>query len=361
MPVQLSAKAIEEGTFAITVAFTDEDGEAVAPDVLTWTLVDLIGNIINSREDVVVANPESTETIVLTGDDLSVTNRFQRGRVLIVEGTYTSTLGAGLPIRESVSFTIADIIEPGEVTVPIGLSLLGIRRWFVRSVGRYDFIHADGSDNGADLYINAGLRLIDSLSNAPKQWARNIATIAEGDFTAKVQYCKSIEEVWVADSDGRTMLERVRLQMLREEYSSPESDIDTGQPLYWDEDAIGLAPAQSALTSSDFTDMHDYGSIMFGDHHSYTGIYFMPPSDGTYTMDIYGRFYQKTMSDDNDRNFWSTMHPHSLVRAAAYALEVDYRNRAGAQAELDNLAIMLKGINSDKVAQEIAGINQMEG
>ena len=115
MPAKLDSKAIERGTFAVTMSFTDDEGIAVSPTTLTWTLTDLNGTIINDRKDVVVAAPSSEETITLQGDDLVISDRSAPERILLVKGTYTSGLGVDLPLRDSVIFVIEDFFEPPEV------------------------------------------------------------------------------------------------------------------------------------------------------------------------------------------------------------------------------------------------------
>jgi hypothetical protein len=111
MPTDLEAVAIEEGTYALTATFTDEDGSEVTPNVITWTLTDLKGNVINARQDVAVGSPASSVTIVLKGDDLSLdTDEVGLGqRVLTVEATYDSSLGSNLPLKDVAFFNVVDL------------------------------------------------------------------------------------------------------------------------------------------------------------------------------------------------------------------------------------------------------------
>ena len=109
----LTVVAKEDGTYIITAAFTDEDGNAVAPATLNWSLTDLEGAVINEREEKEVANPSATETFVLSGDDIQVLSTEYGGTVtreFTVEGTYNSDLGSGLPIKDSVRFTIDELV-----------------------------------------------------------------------------------------------------------------------------------------------------------------------------------------------------------------------------------------------------------
>jgi hypothetical protein len=104
--------AVEQSTFAVDLAFTDEDEAAVTPDTVSWTLTDKQGNVINDHEDE-SETPGSSMTILLSGDDLA----FQAGesgdsvwRILTIEATYTSDLGAGLPLKDSLKFPLRNLV-----------------------------------------------------------------------------------------------------------------------------------------------------------------------------------------------------------------------------------------------------------
>ena len=110
MPEFLSNKAVEESTFAITAAFTDSAGNAVVPNSLTWSLSDRDGTIINSREDVAIATPAASTTVVLSGDDLALADPDNSIRVFIIKGNYDDpTLGNGLPIQDEAIFEIENL------------------------------------------------------------------------------------------------------------------------------------------------------------------------------------------------------------------------------------------------------------
>lgn len=111
MPTTITTPtATELSTCVIQCDFTDEDGNAVAPETLTWSLMDLNGEIINEREEVIVTDPASTEFITLTGDDLALDKAADTDRVLLLEGTYDSAYGTGLYLRETARFTISNTI-----------------------------------------------------------------------------------------------------------------------------------------------------------------------------------------------------------------------------------------------------------
>lgn len=109
MAIELSSLAREKSTYIVTAAFTDEEGIAVTPTSVTWTLTNATGTIINSREDI-SATPGTSIDIVLTGDDLAIgTNG--TSRVVTVEAVYNSDAGTGLTLKEECRFAIADLLN----------------------------------------------------------------------------------------------------------------------------------------------------------------------------------------------------------------------------------------------------------
>ncbi|MBW2030759.1 MAG: hypothetical protein JRJ31_16980 [Deltaproteobacteria bacterium] len=108
----------EKGTVGIEISFTDENGNAVTPDSITWTLTNMPASytetptVINNREDVSVT-PDSTVTVVLKGDDLSLLSTELDesfvDRVLSLEYTYTSSYGSGLPGKAQYIFTVENM------------------------------------------------------------------------------------------------------------------------------------------------------------------------------------------------------------------------------------------------------------
>jgi hypothetical protein len=110
MPGAIKETATEQSSFKVTATFYDESGNAVAPDTIVWTLTDEDGSVVNSREDVAISSPTSTESILLKGDDLAVEGNDPVKRIVTFEGTYTSAeFGASLPLIDESVFTIMPI------------------------------------------------------------------------------------------------------------------------------------------------------------------------------------------------------------------------------------------------------------
>lgn len=101
----LTVEAIEESTYVVTAVLTDENGDTVVPTALTWSLYDEKGRVVNEREGVILT-PASTVQIVVSGSDLSLSGDNDETRFLLLEGTYNSDLGGGLPIRAQAEFPV---------------------------------------------------------------------------------------------------------------------------------------------------------------------------------------------------------------------------------------------------------------
>lgn len=109
--IVLTTPANEGSTYWVTVDFLDEDNNAMAPDVATWTLSDLKGNLINAREDVAIDTPSTSEPVELSGDDLAVDGNDLVQRLLTIEGTYTSVnYGATKPFKIQIQFPVEPTI-----------------------------------------------------------------------------------------------------------------------------------------------------------------------------------------------------------------------------------------------------------
>jgi len=118
MPSVLTTTANEKSTAAITVSFTDENGDAVTPKTANWTLTDLDGNVINGKEQEDISSLDTSVTVVLSGNDLqiggsetltTVNDVSFLYRIFTVEATYDSDLGSDLPLKESCKFKLYNL------------------------------------------------------------------------------------------------------------------------------------------------------------------------------------------------------------------------------------------------------------
>ena len=100
----------EKSTPTVRVSFTDENGNAVIPSAITWSLSDQNGNIINSREDVSFSSPASTINLTLTASDTTLqsteTVYANYPRFISFRAVYDSDLGSNLIAFEEGKFYI---------------------------------------------------------------------------------------------------------------------------------------------------------------------------------------------------------------------------------------------------------------
>jgi hypothetical protein len=107
----LQKRALEESTYVVRIAFYDEEGDAVIPKTLTWTLTDKVGDVVNSRSDVVVSGLDTSVSVVLSGEDLAISTHPSVDRLILFEGTYDSGLGNDLPFKGAAWFDIEELIS----------------------------------------------------------------------------------------------------------------------------------------------------------------------------------------------------------------------------------------------------------
>jgi hypothetical protein len=110
----LTKRAQERGTYGIEVGFLDDADADVIPTSAKWSLTDLKGAVVNDREDEDIASLDSTVAIVLTGDDLQIFEEeidTPAKRLVTVEFVYDSDLGANLPGKAEIEFSIDNLVK----------------------------------------------------------------------------------------------------------------------------------------------------------------------------------------------------------------------------------------------------------
>ena len=251
------------------------------------------------------------------------------------------------------------------------MTLIATREEFCRRSGRHslctDFAGGDYTDNGADRFINAGQRYLDNKGSFLKAYAWLRKDIAINDYKLVFQDCQSIKEVWIQNADGRSQLDKMDLETLRNEYATAQGDMDSGTPVNYTPAVIGLAPGQATLTAAGgaapYTDefTYDYEDLTFGDHWRFNGILFMPPTDVVFTVSVLGRWYSLRMSTDAQMTFWTEVHEDILVLASLMMLERFYRNTQGVNDYKTEIIDSLNDIDKNVVEEEVQDLDQMEG
>jgi len=111
MPLILTGRAIEKSSVGVKIVVVDENGDDLIPTAATWTLTDLEGTVINLKEDVAISPLASEMTVLLSGDDLALTdqtNKFEM-RLFTFEGTYDPGDASAASIKESGEFPVYNL------------------------------------------------------------------------------------------------------------------------------------------------------------------------------------------------------------------------------------------------------------
>ncbi|KKN73949.1 hypothetical protein LCGC14_0395140 [marine sediment metagenome] len=249
------------------------------------------------------------------------------------------------------------------------MNLLEIRTKWIDTSGRRDLIAdtspTDYDDNGANFFIQAGQRLLDTILPNPKSEGSYIKDLTVNDYKVMIKYLRAVKKVWIKGTGlARYQLIRKTYSWLQEEYGDSIASSTAGQPRYYAPILSNLSPEQKALTSGNYTDefTRDFEDITFGDdRYSKNGITFRPKTDATHTITITGDFFSN-MLVDADISYHSEIYPELLILATNFALEAFYKNTQGMNDWKNAMNIYLRGIDHDMVKEEMefAG-NQMRG
>ncbi len=247
-----------------------------------------------------------------------------------------------------------------------------LREKFAQTSGRYDLVNADGSDNGADFFINAAQRKLDRLVDVTAADARHFEQVSPGTFLLKTQKVRALRRVTAATDDGRAPLRALTMWEMRDLYGEDFSLVDTGQPLYWTLAKMRLSPEEADWTQSNFTDpdsdpetddaMNDYQDIAYGDDPAvYQGVIIMPAPSVVTTIVLWGKFYSPTLTADTDLSWWTVNAPEVLIMATQGELEWFNRNESGAQAWEKVVRDALICIQHDTIEQEMSLYENQHG
>lgn len=245
----------------------------------------------------------------------------------------------------------------------------------MEATGRWDLVSDpiaddwnDAGNFGASFFLDGASKALDVITNRRKQYLWEKHDITAGDVKLEITNIRSIKEVWLTGTTGRLPFEKVSLGWLRSEYPKEAAAQTNGQPLYWAPAAFGLSQNQLDLTAiggaSPYTDefTYDIDDLVFGSHFNIGGIVWYPPADTTYTISIFAQFFEKTLSNDSDENFWTNQFPEILLIAAQKLMEITlHRNFEGWQQLRTVVLEMMQGVDFEVVEEEISGINQMTG
>jgi hypothetical protein len=240
------------------------------------------------------------------------------------------------------------------------MNLLQLRQQFRTISGRHDLVNPDGSDNGADFYINEGIKYLDRLGENQKSWASRFLWLQPGLWGVQFEHCRAIKEVWVSVATERWQLEKKRIQDLKSEYMSDlPSARGTGDPLYYAPTHTRYIPEDAQVGNIEaFVGFVD---IPASNAHLYNSILIAPPAAELVSVEVVGLFYNKALVADTDENYWSVTHSFLLIMAAMRQLEVINRNTQGVNDWEAVIQRDMISIDFDLVEELVAEVDDMEG
>lgn len=250
-------------------------------------------------------------------------------------------------------------------------NLLEIRQLFVKRSGRYDLASTAvtelDTDAGADWFINQGMRLMEKMLGFQLKESKTFIPITSGLYTltyanAKtyLQNFRAIKEVWINDDEGKSRLSKIDLVSLKDYYSDVIGDIDTAQPEYYSPISVRIEDDTYINSPGEFL---NFGVSADDDNPTglLTTLVWMPPADGTYTLEVIGSVDVAKLSVNTDANVFTARFPAALLLSALYQLEVFYRNTEGSKDWMNALQVELTNIEMDSIEEEIAELEEMEG
>lgn len=240
------------------------------------------------------------------------------------------------------------------------MNLLQIRQLFREISGRYDLVNEDGSDNGADFYINEGRKFLDRLDETQKSWGTYFFWLRPGLWGVQISHCRAIKEVWASTTEARWQLEKKRLQDMMAEYlNKTPSNRDSGIPLYYSPVVTRFIVEDSK--ASQLESFVGYVDIPSGNAHAYNALVVAPPSNTLTSLEVVGLFYSHPLLKDEDENYWTVMHPNLLIMAAMRQLEIVNRNTQGVNDWSAAIMAEVTQLGFDLVEEMIAEVDTMEG
>jgi len=241
------------------------------------------------------------------------------------------------------------------------MNLLQLRQQFRTISGRNDLVNEDGSDNGANFYINAGQRHLDRLDTNQKSYGICYRFCNIGFHAVTFPYCRAVKEVWASTTTARWQLEKKNLADLIAGYLTKlPSSIDKGNPLYYAPTITRAVPETFNSESSDFEAYSGYVDVISANHFAYNCVLIAPPVKEKILIETKGLFYTDELINDDDKSYWSEVHPDILIMATMRHIEIINRNTQGVNDWNASIKTEVTNIGKDLVEEEIAEVTQIE-
>ena len=235
------------------------------------------------------------------------------------------------------------------------MNLLQIRQKFRELSGRFDLVNEDGSDNGADFFINEGRKYLDGLDETNRSFATSFQKLEADRIGVTFEGCRALQKVWLTKSGSRVLLEKMDPHDLILDYLS--GTVTAGTPAYFALYTNRYFPED--LTMDKFEVFLPYMEISMNPLDQ-NCILFNCPADEDMYLIINGLFYSSYMATDEAENHWSVNHPMLLIMAAMRQVEVINRNTQGVGDWERSINKEVELLGKDLVEEMIVDVDHME-
>lgn len=208
-----------------------------------------------------------------------------------------------------------------------------------------------------DRVLNSACRYLEAVQDTPQSKRRFFAKPSSGVYVLDLQNLRAVTRVFISNGVGRYQLDYLEYDNAKRE-GLISTTFTAGQPEAYSVTIAGRAPEQESSSSSDFVtagyDADAYGDIKFGSMFEYSRLLFLPPTDGTWTFDVHGKFWPRTLSAGTDTNWWTVNAPDTVAYAAAMVLEWERRNPEAAKDWMEAAKVGLNAIDIQLAEEEMA-------
>ncbi|MDI6785127.1 MAG: hypothetical protein QMD92_00300 [bacterium] len=234
-----------------------------------------------------------------------------------------------------------------------------VKAKFIEITGRADLADPAAAFD-AGFFINEGQKYLDRLFSRGKVEARHFTNLTADQVIVSLQNVRSFKEVWLYDSETRSKLIVTDAATLRGYYSKPTASLDKGPPEYYA--PIVIRPFPKDLSASGLNQAWAVEDMKLTTHETYNAILLKPPVDvsGKYTLEVHGTFYTDALSGSTDKSYWTETNELLLIFAAAFMMELSYRNTEGAKDWKNAVLEITEELDKDIVEEQITDISSME-
>ena len=208
------------------------------------------------------------------------------------------------------------------------MNLREVRKLFIEQSGRYDLWNEDGSDNGADRFIQAGQKHLETLVHWDKMDAvKNLFLNGASNFM--LERVRVIKHVYARLTHFDRFVELIRVDLAQARNYALMNN-ENAFPLFYTPIRM-RGQIDNIETENFFLNLEGYTDVLDSQNFSSVGILLTPFISKTQRVqiEVHGLFRSDILTVDTDTNYWTSEWPNVLLQAAMRELEISNRNTQG--------------------------------